>query len=90
MKNAAILIFSIVMLLITVVFTLQNVQVIRVNCFFWSAEASLSLVLFITLAVGLLSAIIGLLPIIFSLRAAKKNLKLEIEEIRDQISGKEV
>jgi uncharacterized integral membrane protein len=89
MKNAAVLIISIMMLLVTVVFTLQNVQVIKVNCFFWSVESSLSLVLFITVGLGILAAIVGLLPIIFSLRAAKKNLKLEVEEIREQIPKKE-
>lgn len=76
------------MLILTVVFTLENAYIIKVNYFFWSAEASLSLVLFITLAIGLLSAIIVLLPIIISLKAAKNDLTREIIEIQEQMAKK--
>jgi uncharacterized integral membrane protein len=81
MKKTSTLIFAITVLLLTVIFTLQNVQVAQVKLLFLNTEASLSLILFITLAIGILSAIIILLPALFSLRSINHQLKREIASL---------
>lgn len=74
MKNTAALIISISILLLTVIFTLQNAQIAHVKFLFWNAEASLSLILFITLGVGILSAVIAFLPVVYKLKSHQKKL----------------
>jgi uncharacterized integral membrane protein len=81
MKNATALIASVTILLLTVIFTLQNAEAAELKVLFWNTEASLSLILFITLAIGVLSAIIAFSPLVFSLRATKIELKKNIEKL---------
>lgn len=78
MKNSAALIISISILILTVIFTLQNAQIARVKFLFWNTEASLSLILFITLGMGILCAVIVLLPVVYKLKAQQKNLNRDI------------
>lgn len=73
MKNSAALIISVSILILIAVFTLQNAQMARIQFLFWTTEASLSLILFITFAVGILSAVIVLLPVIYRLKGHRKN-----------------
>jgi uncharacterized integral membrane protein len=80
MKKASILMVTVIIILLTAVFTLQNAQVIIVNFFFWSFEASLSLILFVTYAIGLFSAIVGLLPTIIFRKETKNGLNNKIEQ----------
>lgn len=81
MKKTFALIISTVILLLTVIFTLQNSQIANVDFNFWNTEASLSLILFITISNGLITAIIALAPVIFSLKSDVKRLKKEQLEV---------
>ncbi len=64
MKRTAALIGTIIILILVVVFTLQNAGDIRVDFLFWNFESSLALVLFITFSLGILASILALLPLI--------------------------
>lgn len=81
MKNTFALILAIAILLLTVIFTLQNAQVIQVHLIFGTAEVSLSLVLFIALSIGLLAAIIVLVPVIISLKSELHSKVVELKEL---------
>jgi len=69
---------------IAVVFVLQNIEIITVTFFTWHLTGSLALVLFFTLIVGILVAILLILPEsinnYFKYKSLKKeNEKLEVE-----------
>jgi uncharacterized integral membrane protein len=78
MKNTVALIFSILILILTVIFTLQNAQMAHIKFLSWHIEASLSLILFTTFGVGILCAVTVLLPVIYKLKAHQKNLNKKI------------
>ena len=70
------------------VFVLQNIDIITVTFFSWHITGSLALILFLTLVVGILVAILLILPEsvnnYFRYKKLKKeNIKLE-EELRKQ------
>ena len=48
-------IFLLVVLFLFAVFIVQNAQVVQVNIFFWTTEASRALVLLVTFCLGLIS-----------------------------------
>lgn len=52
------LIGVLILLLLTVVFTLQNAQVVAVTFFFWHIELSLVVVLVVTLLIGLVAGLV--------------------------------
>lgn len=85
MKKIILLTLAIVLLGITVVFTLQNTLEIEVNILFWSIKTSLALLIFTTFIIGLLVAIIILLPSIINL---KRRLN-ESESKNNQLLEKE-
>jgi len=45
---------AVILFLIVVIFTLQNTEIVEVDFFFWSFEASRAIVLFLTLLMGAL------------------------------------
>ncbi|MGV3611910.1 MAG: LapA family protein [Fluviicola sp.] len=74
MKNTVALIISICILILTIIFTLQNTQIVRVYFLFGSREASLSLILFVTLGIGVLCTLMVFLPVVYKLKAHQKKL----------------
>lgn len=75
MKNPATIIISVILLLLVVVFTIQNSDKIIVKLFFWDADISLSLILFSTMFIGVLIGIFSLVPTILRQRRIIKKLK---------------
>lgn len=73
MKYSFALIASITILILTVIFTLQNTQVAHVKFLVWNTETSLSLILFITFSIGIIASVIALLPVIIKHREIRKN-----------------
>ena len=71
MKRTASLIATIIILVLVVVFTLQNSEDITVDLFFWNFESSFALVLFITFALGVIAAILALLPLLIEKKSVK-------------------
>jgi len=84
MKKSISLIISITVLVLAVIFTLQNAGVIQVKILFWSLEASLSLILILTFAIGAISALVVILPIIFTLTKTKNKLMKENDALIKQ------
>ncbi len=85
------LILGVVLGAISVIFALQNVAVITVSFFAWHIEGSLALILMVTLFVGVMTALLVVLPEsiknYFRYKSLKKeNLRLE-EELRKQKEG---
>lgn len=50
---------SLVLLLLIVIFTVQNVAVVTINLFFWQFSVSRALMIFIVLIVGILLGWLG-------------------------------
>jgi len=93
MKNIFLLIIFIIVLILVVILTLQNTQEARAQFLFWNTQASLSLILFITFSLGVIAAVIGLLPVFIRLRTKMNMLKrenqiLSIKENPTKGSGK--
>jgi len=85
MKKPLSLIISVTLLILVVVFTLQNSSVSTIKLLFWEINASLSLMLIFTFTLGILVAVIVLTPIIIRLKKTgnkiyKKADKPENEE----------
>jgi len=73
MKRTASLIATIIILVFVVVFTLQNAEFIEVDFLFWNFESSLALVLLITFSLGIITAVLTLLPKMMEKESAKKS-----------------
>ena len=56
------LIFALVIAVIAVIFALQNTMTITISFFTWTVTGSLSLVLLVTLAIGVVIALLFLAP----------------------------
>jgi putative membrane protein len=75
------LIIALILIVLTVVFALQNANPVRIQLFFWEVDYPLAVIIPITLLFG------ALLGILFSLPAImKRNDKLEA--LREQIRRK--
>lgn len=75
MNKPVTIILAGVLLLLTVIFTIQNSAKAQIELFFWDADISLSLILFTTLLIGILIGIFALIPTIFRLRKKVNKLK---------------
>ncbi len=75
------LIFALLLVLIVVIFALQNSDPIPVNLFFWTIESSAALIMTTVLFIG---AILGVL---FSLPSISKK-RDRIEELENQLPKK--
>jgi len=71
--TAALLITTIVILVLVVVFTLQNAESINVNFLLWKLESSLALVLFTTFSLGIVVAVLALMPFIMRKKIIKES-----------------
>jgi len=49
---------SVVLLVLLLVFALQNLHMIRVRVLFWQVQASVSLVIFVTFAAGVVAGLL--------------------------------
>jgi uncharacterized integral membrane protein len=68
-----------------VVFALQNISVITVVFFGWQFSGSLSLILLITMLVGVLVTLLILLPKSIGDYFKYKNLKKEIKKLEEEL-----
>jgi len=75
MNKPVTIILAGILLLLTVIFTIQNSAKAQIKLFFWDADISLSLILFSTLLIGILIGIFALIPTIFRLRKKVNKLK---------------
>jgi uncharacterized integral membrane protein len=70
---------------VTVIFALQNVTVITVTFFAWQLQGSLALILIMTLLVGMLAAILIVLPEIISKFFTVRKLKKDVAHLEDEL-----
>ena len=52
-------VFALILVLLVVVFTLQNTEVVEINFVFWHFAMSRALLIFIVLGVGILIGLLG-------------------------------
>jgi uncharacterized integral membrane protein len=81
MKKSILLTIAIVILIITVVFTLQNTIQIHINILFWNLETSLALLIFTTFSIGILVAIVFLTPSIINLKRMLNESKSKTNQL---------
>lgn len=65
MKKTVSLVLAVILLMLVVIFTLQNTQAVRIDVFFWGFESSLALIIFATFTAGFLLGMLALLPRLF-------------------------
>jgi uncharacterized integral membrane protein len=87
MKKPIIMILSAVMLILTIIFTLQNAEDVLITYFFWDGTSSLSLLLFMTLAIGIISAVMLLVPLIAHLNRTIEEAKKQSVDQKKNKSG---
>jgi len=77
------LILGIILGAIAVIFALQNITVVTVTFFTWQIEGSLSLILMLTVFIGILIALLIVLPESIRNYFRYKNLKKENGELEE-------
>lgn len=68
-----------------VVFALQNTEIITVSFFSWQFTGSLSFILFLTIMMGILTAILLMLPESINNYFKYRNLKKENEKLEEEL-----
>lgn len=83
MKKSTYLILTIIILILIVLFTLQNTDEVNITLFLWEIKTSLALLIFSLFSFGVIIAIFVLAPRIVALKSAlKKNEKI-ISKLQD-------
>ncbi len=72
---------SLLLVLLTVIFALQNTEPIRVNLIFFSTEGSAALVLLLTFMIGIGVGLLVMVPTRMRDRKRIKQLRSEIQEL---------
>ena len=68
MKNPATIIISLILLLLAIIFAVQNSGAVDITIYFWEVSISLAIILFSTLFIGIIIGIFLLIPTILKLR----------------------
>ncbi len=79
MKRPAYLLLAIIFLVIIVIFTLQNTNEMDVKVFFWDIYVSQAILIFSVFSVGVLLAILLMLPTIMRLKKEVKTVKKTLQ-----------
>lgn len=79
------LLFGILLGAVSVIFALQNITVITVNFFYWQIEGSLALILILTGAMGVLAALLIVLPETVRGYFRYRKLKRENERLEEEL-----
>jgi lipopolysaccharide assembly protein A len=74
------LIFALLLILIVVVFALQNSDPVQIKLLFWNVESSIAFVMTSVLFIGALLGVLFSLPSIFKKREQIAELKEKLEE----------
>lgn len=93
MKKSTNLVFTIIILILIVLFTLQNTGEVSITLFLWNIETSLALLIVSIFSFGIIIAIIVLTPRNMALRSAlKENEKIisEFQKNKEAYSEKEI
>ena len=72
---------SLLLVLLTVIFALQNTEPIRVNLIFFSTEGSAALVLLLTFMIGIGVGLLVMVPVRLRDRKRIKKLRGEVQEL---------
>lgn len=75
------LIIYALVLLLAVVLTVQNTQVVDVSLLFWRPRASLAIVIALCLLLGLLLGLASLAPLIFRERRSARRLETRLADL---------
>jgi len=70
---------------VSVIFALQNIEVVTISFFSWHLTGSLALILLLTIASGIIIAILLLLPEFIGNYLKYKNLKKENERVTEEL-----
>ncbi|WMJ71653.1 LapA family protein [Cytophagaceae bacterium ABcell3] len=94
MKQSVWLLLTVSLMLVVVVFTLQNSEVATIKVFVWETRASLSLILISTFSLGILATGAYFMPSLINLRvslnkAKKKIAKLEADKGNSELDSKQ-
>lgn len=82
------LIIILAILILTVVFAIQNVAAVPISLLFWQVQGSLALVLLVALVIGALIALLFALPSIYRNRREISRLRKEIASLEAELEQK--
>jgi uncharacterized integral membrane protein len=84
---SALLIFGLILVILVVIFTLQNSAEITINLFFWEIQnAPLALVILCCIALGYFVAAIYLYPKIWNLKSENKKLSKSHGKLEEKLA----
>jgi uncharacterized integral membrane protein len=91
MKKTTYLIITVIILILVVIFTLQNTSEINVNLFIWDIKTSLALLMFSLFSFGVVVALFVIAPTLIALKSTIKKDEKTISELQEnaEISQKE-
>lgn len=86
MKKSSYLILTVALLILVVIFTLQNTEEVSIHILHWSLKTPLAILIFSMFAIGVVSTILFLTPSLIAMKIARAKSKKKISELEKQHS----
>lgn len=81
MKRTLSLISILTLLILVVIFTLQNAESVQIQFLFWSMDLSLAILIFILFFLGVIVGVLTLIPTVFHLKKTQGMIQKSAENI---------
>lgn len=78
---------TLIIVVLSVVFAVQNADVVTLSVFFWRMEASLAVIIALCFVIGALIAALALTPQLYRRRADERRLRRQLDELNGRESS---
>ena len=78
------------LMLLAVIFAVQNAEVVSVDFLFWKLNASLAVLAAVSITVGVLLGVLIVVPRIYRMRADQRRLRAQLAELDPSVASQSV
>jgi uncharacterized integral membrane protein len=83
-------VFILGLMLLAVIFAVQNADVVSVDFMFWKLNASLAVLAAVCITVGVLLGVLIVVPRIYRMRADQRRLRAQLAEFEPSVASQSV
>ncbi|MEW6456750.1 MAG: LapA family protein [Acidobacteriota bacterium] len=83
------LIMTLIVSIITVIFAIQNSEIIGIRFLIWKFKGSLALILLISFGLGIITSLLASIPSVLKNKKKISNLQHRIQEMENQLPEKQ-
>lgn len=83
-------VFILGLMLLAVIFAVQNADVVSVDFMFWKLNASLAVLAAVCITVGVLLGVLIVVPRIYRMRADQRRLRAQLAELDPAVASQSV